>query len=93
MSSWFLIRIISANWALDVGVRPSAQGHSVPQHEFLLPVRRGELFVRDTAGFLSNVVGGSEIAAKETHLPGYILFKQRSSFRELAMDADRGCTS
>jgi hypothetical protein len=85
--------IISANWALDVGVRPSAQGHSVPQHEFLLPVRRGELFVRDTAGFLSNVVGGSEIPAKETHLPGYILFKQRSSFRELPMDADRGCAS
>jgi hypothetical protein len=54
---------------------------------------QGELFVRDTAGFLSYVVSSSEIPAKETHLPGYILFKQRSSFRELAMDADRGCTS
>jgi hypothetical protein len=46
------------------------------------------------AGFLCKIVSSSEIPAKETHFAGYILFKQRLSFRsrELTMDADRGCT-
>jgi hypothetical protein len=54
---------------------PAHKGILFLNTNFLLPVRGGQLFVRDTAGFLSDVVGGSEIPAKQTHLPGYILLE------------------
>src|SRR6185295_18394826 len=50
----------------------------------------GEVFMRDTGGFLCEVVGGSEISSKKPDLAVYIPCQERVCIRagELAMDRD-----